>query len=591
MTATAGVILLNELMPSDLKFNPNEHITKKVYSKKLSLFAEKYPEQYKEKIHEITALAEKMAYYLGANVGSKDLKLPEKVVESHIKKVEKEFKSAKTEAEKKRILVKSFNEAQEHLQKMDLKDNEIMGQVKSSARGKPAQMTRMSWAPYYSVGMDQTPNPVLIKNNFVKGLNAQEYFGVSAQGRYSAVQTANATSEPGEFAKVLVANADNQTITMKDCGTRNGICMSKDDHHIVSRYEAGTNKLIDDVYWKQLKNNKSLKCVRVRSPITCQAGKGICAMCYGLMVNGRLPTIGTEVGITAAQNIGEPTTQMVLSTKHSVGAKDEDDSKLFGMEGFKTVVNSPDLYKQKATLATQSGKITKITPSPQGGYLVYVNDKPIHIIAGRKPIVKVGDKVFKGDALSDGIASVKDVMDNIGIGAARQHEAFLMHQTFENTTGKDLNKKHFEVIAKSHLALAKDDLGQIKDYNAALKNYPNIKIKKFVSNDLANGKYYLAEDADIFLKGTLIDEFIVNKLKMHGISQIEVTEQKPPVKPIYKTMVMRPNFGRDVFAKLNYRYLQKAITDEVKRGEGFKTKDLTSAREKHTAHKKVNNIV
>ena len=587
MRGTAGVILLNSLMPKDIQFEHNKPITKKVYKEKLSAFASKHPDLYKERIHQITALAENMAFYLGANVGTKDLKIAEKAVESHIKKVEKEFNKAKTETEKKKILVKAFNEAQETVKKLDENNNEMLLQVKSSARGKPAQMARMSWAPFYAVGMDQTPNPVLIKNNFVKGLNPQEYFGVAAQGRFSAVQTANATSEPGEFGKVLVANTDDQVITMKDCGTKNGICMDPKDHNIVGRYEAGTNKLIDEVYWKQLKNNSKLKCVRVRSPITCQAPRGICAMCYGLKSNGRLPSIGEEVGIEAAQSIGEPLTQMVLSTKHSVGAKEEDENKLHGMEGFKIVVNSPDRFKQKAALSPYTGHVSKIETSPQGGYNVYIGayKKPVHVDANKKLLIKNGDFIVKGQQISSGIASVKDVLHNVGIGAARKQEADLLHQTFLDSTGRDLNKKHFEIIARGHLSLGKNESGELQNLNSALKNYPSIKTKKFLSNELLKKDYYLAEDVDVFLKGTKIDEFLINKLKQHGIQQIEVTDQKPPVKPIYKTLVMRPNFERNLFAKLNYRYLQKAITDEVKRGKGFKTSDIDSGREKHTAHK------
>jgi len=587
MQGTAGVILLNSLMPKDIQFDPKKPITKKIYTQKLSEFASKYPELYKERIHEITALAEKMAFYLGANVGTKDLKIAEKEVEKHIKEIEKSFNKAKSVKEKKKILMKAFNEAQETIKKMEDPNNEMLLQIKSSARGKPAQFARMSWAPFYAVDMDQTPKPILIKNNFVKGLNPQEYFAVAAQGRFSAVQTANATSEPGEFGKVLVANTDDQVITMKDCGTKNGICMDPQDHHIVGRFEAGTNKLIDEEYWKKLKNDKNIKCVKVRSPITCEAPRGICAMCYGLKPDGRLPSIGEEVGIVAAQSIGEPLTQMVLSTKHSVGAKEEDPHKLQGMEGFKIVVNSPDRFKQKAPVAPRSGIVTKIEASPQGGYLIYIGDakKPVHVDAGKKILVKKGDYVYKGQQLSEGVASVKDVLQTRGLGAARKHEADLLHETFLNSTGRDLNKKHFEVIARGHLSLGKDELGDIADVNAALKNYPSIKMKKMVSPELANGKYYLAESVDVFLKGTPIDDFVIKTLQMHNIHQIYVTEQKPPVKPIYKTLVMRPNFNRNLFAKLNYRYLQKAMLDEVKRGKGFKTEDIVSGREKHTAHK------
>ena len=586
MTATAGVILLNELMPPDIKFETNKPINKKEYKRKLSEFATKHPELYKENIHAITALAEKMAYYLGSNVSTKDLEVFDKYAKKHVKEVEKKLAKAKTDQEKSKILVSEFNKASKNISNIKDDKNELLLQVKSAARGKPAQLARMSWSPFYAIDMNQNAKPLLIKNNFTKGLNSQEYFNVASQGRFASVQTANATSEPGEFGKILVANADDMVITMHDCGTKNGVCMNPQDHHIVGRFEAGTNKLINDTYWKELKNNKNLKCVKVRSAITCEAKKGLCAMCYGLKADGRLPAIGENVGIVAAQSAGEPLTQMVLSTKHSTGASDKDEDELSGMEGFKTIVDSPDNFKQKAPVAPISGRVIRIDKAPQGGHYIYINsDKnKIYIPHGKELKVKQGDFVSKGQALSSGVVSVKDMVNYVGIGAARQHESDLLHQAFLNSTGNDLNKKHFDVLSRGHLNVAKDDTGDILDLNSALANWNPIKTKKFLSPDLI-GKYYLAENVDKFLKGTEITDYIYHQMKLRGVTSIEVTEQKPPVKPIYKTLTMRPNFNRDMFSKLNYRYLNKAITEEVKSGKGFKTKDLTSDREKHTAHK------
>jgi len=192
-------------------------------------------------------------------------------------------------------------------------------QVKSGSRGKPAQFARMSIGPIYAVDMNQLPKPTLIKNNFTSGLNSQEYFNVSSQGRFSSVQAANATAEPGALGKVLVANTDDQTITMVDCGTTNGIFMDASDRHILGRFEAGTNKLIDEAYFKVLKRKGGK--VKVRSPLTCQAKKGVCAKCYGLLPTGKLPSVGDNVGIIAAQTMGEVLTQMTLSTKHSTMGK------------------------------------------------------------------------------------------------------------------------------------------------------------------------------------------------------------------------------------------------------------------------------
>lgn len=583
MKGTAGIVLLNSVLPKDVQLPTDREIGKREFMHTMRRFAEKHPQLYKERVHEIVALAEKMAYHLGSNVGMRDLAYNEKLLDRTIRSVEQRIKKAKSDDEKRKILIRAFDKAIKDLEKYVPSDNEMLQQVQSSSRGKPAQLARMAVSPFYAVGMDERPKPVMIKNNFIKGLKPSEYFHVASQGRLASVKTANATAEPGEFGKVLVANADDMVITMRDCGTKNGICMDPKDHHIVGRYEAGTNKLIDEAYWKRLKNSGK-SCVRVRSPITCEAPRGVCAMCYGLKPNGKLPDIGDEVGIIAAQSIGEPLTQMVLSTKHSVKAKD-DDSGLTGMKGFKTIVNSPDKFAGKASVSPVSGRVIRIDKAPQGGHYVYIGSDKNKVYVDDSVVlaVKQGDFVYKGQALSSGLVTVKDVMKHLGVGAARKHEADLLHRTFLDSAGRDLDKRHFEIVARGHLDVGKTEDGELTGVNAMLKNYPHYKKKVLLTPDVI-GKY-LGDNVDIFIKGTLIDDYIYELMKRKGVRNIYVTDQKPPVKPVYKTLVMRPNFGRNLFGRLNYRYLKKALADEIKFGKGFEDKDIISGRERHTAHR------
>ena len=307
-------------------------------------------------------------------------------------------------------------------------------------------------------------------------------------------------------------------------------------------------------------------------------------MCYGLKPNGKLPDIGDEVGIIAAQSIGEPLTQMVLSTKHSVKAKDRD-SGLTGMKGFKTIVNSPDKFAGKATVAPVSGRVIRIDKAPQGGHYVYIgSDKnKVYVDDSVQLSVKQGDFVYKGQSLSSGLVTVKDVMKHLGVGAARKHEADLLHQTFLDSAGRDLDKRHFEIVARGHLDVGETEDGELTGINAMLKSYPSSKKKVLLTPDVI-GKY-LGQNVDIFIKGTLIDDYIYELMKRKGIHNIYVTDQKPPVKPVYKTLVMRPTFGRNLFGRLNYRYLKKALADEVTLGKGFEDKEIISGRERHTAHR------
>jgi len=85
MTGTAGIILINEMLPPDIKFPYNKKIDSKEFKTKMKLFAKKYPSKYASTISKIAAIGEHMAFYLGANVGPNDLKANDKESKKLIK--------------------------------------------------------------------------------------------------------------------------------------------------------------------------------------------------------------------------------------------------------------------------------------------------------------------------------------------------------------------------------------------------------------------------------------------------------------------------------------------------------------------------
>ena len=576
---TAGIILINEYMPNDVKFDPNKPVDSKEFKKKMTEFAKKHPQLYAKNITHIAYIGEKMAFYLGANVGPNDLKVDDRKVSSFINSIDSKMKKAKTDDQKRNILLQGLSKATDLVQKVTPDSNEMKQQVKSGARGKPVQFARMAIGPIYSVDMSQKPKPILIRNSFTKGLSSNEYFNVASQGRFASVQSANTTSEPGALGKVLAANADDQTVTMIDCGTTNGIFMNTDDRHIIGRYEAGTNKLIDEDYFNYLKKHK--KQVKVRSPITCQVPKGVCAKCYGLKSDGHLPAVGDNVGIVASQTVGQIMTQMVLSTKHSTIGKNDDDS-LTGVEGFKIIANSPLSFTDAAVVSPVEGIVQGISPEKSGGHYVYIGTTKVHVPAGKRIIVKKGQSVHKGDKLSSGVVTPKQILYTQGTLEARKKESDMLHKLFKDSTGKDLQKKHFEVIARGHLSLGMADDGTVDSIHTLMSNYPRLSRMEMVGPRI-KGKY-LAEDVGSLSKGLQIDDRVMKLLNKWMIHRVKVTEERPPVKPLFKSLEQRPVFGRSLFSKLNYRNLSKAIKDEVatvKRPQ--LVGNSSSDREKHTA--------
>ena len=181
-----------------------------------------------------------------------------------------------------------------------------------------------------------------IKANFREGLSVLEYFSSTHGARKGLADTALKTADSGYLTRKLADVAQNVIVNEIECGTVNGVTKSviykgetvevelKDmiigrtardtirnpitDETIVTENDIITNEIADKL--QELK----LETIRVRSPLTCESPRGICARCYGIdMSTNRIVEEGLAVGIIAAQSIGEPGTQLTMRTFHTGG--------------------------------------------------------------------------------------------------------------------------------------------------------------------------------------------------------------------------------------------------------------------------------
>lgn len=558
MKGSAGIILLNEYIPSEFQFNEMDTVDSRLFKQHMSKYAKKYPERFSKNIGKIARFGEKMAFSLGANVGPSDLIGDTTKTKKLISSLDKKLSLAKSDSKKRDILLHGLAEATEIAKKISPDNNEMAKQVRSGSRGKPVQFARMSVGPIYAVDMNQLPKTTLIKNNFTNGLSSHEYFNVASQGRFASVQAANATSEPGALGKVIIANTDDIKISMEDCNTTNGVFKSVTDPHILGHYTAGTNSVL--ITKEFLKKRNAGNRIKVRTPVTCAASKGVCIKCYGLKANGRLPHVGENVGIVAGQTQSEILTQMTISTKHSTMGKNESD-KLTGVDGFKTIANSPESFSRAAVLAEDDGIISAIRKAPQGGTDIVLGRKKYYLSPSLKPIVKMGDKVSKGDRLSTGIITPKNVVKTRGLLEARQYESDSLHDIFKESTGQDLMKKHFDILARGHISLSKNKYGDTDSFEEHSRNYPKTDSEENVGFS-SLGKY-IARDVGTITKGIKINNRILNKLNEWGVKRIYVTTEEPKFNPIFKSLEQKPTFSGNLFQKMNYRNISKALIDEA----------------------------
>ncbi|HET9870810.1 MAG TPA: DNA-directed RNA polymerase subunit beta', partial [bacterium] len=182
-----------------------------------------------------------------------------------------------------------------------------------------------------------------ITANFREGLTVLEYFISTHGARKGLADTALKTADAGYLTRRLVDVAQEVIINIEDCGTNNGIRVSaiKEGLEIIEPLKdriAGrvavdnvANLLTGEVLVKsgqaitepiaEKLEEAGIEQIRVRSVLTCELERGVCAKCYGVnLANGREVQIGEAVGIIAAQSIGEPGTQLTLRTFHVGGA-------------------------------------------------------------------------------------------------------------------------------------------------------------------------------------------------------------------------------------------------------------------------------
>ena len=231
--------------------------------------------------------------------------------------------------------------------------NSVYMMLDSGARGSKEQIRQLSGMRGLmakpqkagSGGAEIIENPII--SNFKEGLNVLEYFISTHGARKGLADTALKTADAGYLTRRLVDVAHDVIITQEDCGTLRGIptrALVRNDEEVQSLYDRilgrvtlhdiihpQTGELIaregdeltEDICQKI--QESPIEEVEIRSVLTCEAQRGVCAKCYGRnLATGKLVQRGESVGVIAAQAIGEPGTQLTLRTFHVGGVASGD---------------------------------------------------------------------------------------------------------------------------------------------------------------------------------------------------------------------------------------------------------------------------
>ncbi|MDP3359868.1 MAG: DNA-directed RNA polymerase subunit beta' [Lutibacter sp.] len=309
--------------------------------------------------------------------------------------------------------------------------NSVFMMLDSGARGSKEQIRQLTGMrglmakPKKSStgGGEIIENPIL--SNFKEGLSILEYFISTHGARKGLADTALKTADAGYLTRRLVDVSQDVIINEVDCGTLRGLFvepLKKNDEIVESLSErldgrVSLHDVVDPVteelfvrsgeeisseIAKRIENS-SLDGVEVRSALTCESKKGICAKCYGHSLSTRkMVQIGEAVGVVAAQSIGEPGTQLTLRTFHvggvagNISEENSLNARLSGIasiDDLKTVPGKDNDGNDIDIVISRTSEIKVV--DEKTGLTLSTNNIPY----GSSIYVKDGEKLKRGDVI------------------------------------------------------------------------------------------------------------------------------------------------------------------------------------------------
>jgi DNA-directed RNA polymerase subunit beta' len=486
---TAGRVLFNDILPEEYSF-----INKEIDRKKLGGIIDDLISTYGA--NNVAPILDKIKTFgfgyttvSGVTWGIDDIMTPASKTEI-IKKAKKQAdivtdqfeEGLLTEEERIRKHVETWQHAKSEVEKSIPASLDKMGSVydmvTSGARGSLSQITMMAGMKglISSVSGETIEFPIL--SCAKEGLTPIEYFITTHGSRKGLTDTALNTAKAGYLTRKLFVVAQDVVVAEDDCGTKDSIVIRKQtasgmsvplSKNIRGRILAETLKspegkgLFEKGHLISKADAASIEAagvteVRVRSPLVCKTPNGVCAQCYGQdLGKSTLVSLGEAVGTIAAQAIGEPGTQLTMRTFHAGGAASQGGDITQGLPRVEEIFEKRR-PKAPAVVATVDGTIMEVKDLGKEKsikILPEISDKGSKKAAEveyvfpyrRTTLVRAGDKVKKGDLLTDGSADIDEVFEFGGEERAKEYVITEVGKIYE-LQGETVSRKHIELIVK-----------------------------------------------------------------------------------------------------------------------------------------------
>jgi DNA-directed RNA polymerase subunit beta' len=349
---TVGRVIFNEVLPFEMGFR-NQVMDRKAIKELVGECSWKFDNEIvAEMVDKMKNVGFEYATRSGISISMNDLRLPDQKeqmladADSRIGEIEEQFNLGLiTDDERYEEAIKIWRETTESVQDVIQDRLEEYGGVYimavSGAKGNISQISQMAGMR----GLMSDPAGRIIdlpiRSSFREGLTVLEYFISTHGARKGLADTALRTADSGYLTRRLIDVAQDVIIVDEDCGTTAGIYVGEPQEkglfESLSERIVGRNAAMDIADPKTgeviaERNNEitlaiankiieaGIDKVYVRSALTCQTKRGLCAPCYGRdLSKGRNVHEGEAVGIVAAQSIGEPGTQLTMRTFHTGG--------------------------------------------------------------------------------------------------------------------------------------------------------------------------------------------------------------------------------------------------------------------------------
>ncbi|PWL94104.1 MAG: DNA-directed RNA polymerase subunit beta' [Clostridiales bacterium] len=503
--STVGRFILNQGIPQDLGFVDREQDPYSLEvdflcdKKKLGAIIDKCYRRHGNTgtvimLDYIKSMGYKYSTKAAVTISISDMEIPEEKAtiiadaEAMVDKYEKAYRMGfMSKQERYEKIIEIWNKATDDVADVLMDSlgtlNNLYIMANSGARGSKNQIRQVSGMRGLMANATGKTVEIPIKANFREGLSILEYFISSNGARKGLADTALRTADSGYLTRRLVDVSHSVIVREYDCGTDEGVEVRAftDGKEVIEPLKqriVGRTALVDikdpntgEVIVEQNEEiledaaerieNSGIESVAIRSVMTCHSRTGICAKCYGRnLATGEEVNIGEAVGITAAQSIGEPGTQLTMRTFHTGGVAGGDIT-----QGLPRVEELFEARKPKgiAEICEADGEVISIEGRKDNKTEVRVRgkeeDRTYVIPYGARLNVKEGDQVFAGGQITRGPLNPHDILRLNGVEGVYQYLLKEVQRVYKQQ-GVDINDKHIEVIVSQMLSKFKiEDAG------------------------------------------------------------------------------------------------------------------------------------